>query len=58
MVPAKAKVDGNRVIVSHAKLAEPVSVRYAWANFPTCNLVNEAGFPATPFRFERHSSSK
>ncbi len=56
--PAKAKVDGNRVIVSHAKLAEPVSVRYAWANFPTCNLVNEAGFPATPFRFERHSSSK
>ncbi|MBL8829697.1 MAG: sialate O-acetylesterase [Planctomycetaceae bacterium] len=57
-LPAKARVDGTRVIVSHAKLAEPVSVRYAWANYPTCNLINEAGFPATPFRFERHSSSK
>jgi sialate O-acetylesterase len=27
-----------------------VAVRYGWANNPECNLYNEAGLPATPFR--------
>ena len=29
---------------------KPVAVRYAWANSPEVNLVNQAGLPAVPFR--------
>lgn len=47
---AEAKIEGDTVVVSAAGLNEPVAVRYGWANNPTCNLYNEAGFPAAPFR--------
>lgn len=48
---ATAKVTGaNTVVVSHPEVPEPVTVRYAWANFPLCNLYNSAGFAAYPFR--------
>jgi sialate O-acetylesterase len=29
---------------------QPVAVRYAWAENPTCNLYNGADLPASPFR--------
>ncbi|HEX6426091.1 MAG TPA: sialate O-acetylesterase [Niastella sp.] len=41
---------GNEVIVYSDKVAEPVAVRYAWADNPECNLVNSEGLPAIPFR--------
>lgn len=47
--PATATISGNKVIVTSAVVAGPVAVRYAWANFPTCNLYNGAGLPASPF---------
>ena len=48
---ADAKIDGNTVVVSSPKVARPSSVRYAWADNPEgCNLYNEEGFPAAPFR--------
>lgn len=47
---AKATIEGNEVIVYADKVAEPVAVRYAWADNPECNLVNSEGLPATPFR--------
>ncbi|WP_217277449.1 sialate O-acetylesterase [Pedobacter foliorum] len=47
---AKAVVKGNQVIVSSPDVANPVAVRYAWANNPVCNFVNGAGLPASPFR--------
>lgn len=47
---ADAKVDGNRVVVSSKDVAEPVSVRYAWADNPVCNMFSGAGLPLTPFR--------
>ena len=47
---AKAVVDGDTVVVSSGEVAEPVAVRYAWAFNPACNLVNEEGLPASPFR--------
>ncbi|HEY0255832.1 MAG TPA: hypothetical protein VGC39_00200 [Candidatus Methylacidiphilales bacterium] len=28
----------------------PIAVRYAWSNYPYCNLYNGAGLPAGPFR--------
>lgn len=48
-VPAKAVIDGDTVIVRHDEISEPVSVRYAWADFPRANLYNADGFPTGPF---------
>ncbi|MGD0572395.1 MAG: sialate O-acetylesterase [Sedimentisphaerales bacterium] len=47
---ADAKIEGDTIIVSSDKVAAPVSVRYAWAKNPVCNLYNKEGLPATPFR--------
>ncbi|WP_319502162.1 sialate O-acetylesterase [uncultured Draconibacterium sp.] len=47
---AKAKIDGNDIVVYTDKVAEPVAVRYAWADNPECNLINSEGLPAVPFR--------
>jgi sialate O-acetylesterase len=48
-VPAKARIEGNTVVASSDAVAEPVSVRYGWANSPQCNLFNGEGLPASPF---------
>jgi sialate O-acetylesterase len=50
---ATARIDGNKVIVSSPEVAQPVAVRYAWADNPVWSLVNSAGLPATPFRTDK-----
>jgi sialate O-acetylesterase len=47
---ADAKIDGDKVVVSSAEVADPAAVRYAWAVNPKCSLANKAGLPASPFR--------
>ena len=47
---AKAKIEGEKVIVWNPDVKEPVAVRYAWASNPVCNLANSANLPASPFR--------
>lgn len=48
---ATAEVRGtNTVVVSCPEVPEPAAVRYAWANFPLCNLYNKEGFATYPFR--------
>ena len=47
---ADATIDGDTVIVSSPEVAQPVAVRYGWANNPVCNFYNQAGLPASPFR--------
>ena len=47
---AKAKIEGNEVVVWNSKIKNPVAVRYAWASNPVCNLYNGADLPASPFR--------
>lgn len=47
---AKAEIKGKSVIVSSPDVPKPVAVRYAWIKYPTCNLYNKEGLPATPFR--------
>ena len=47
---AEATIDGDAVVVSSPTVAQPVAVRYAWANNPVCNLYNKEGLPAGPFR--------
>lgn len=48
---AKAWTEGNDVVVSCDAVAQPVAVRFAWADNPEdSNLFNKEGFPAVPFR--------
>jgi sialate O-acetylesterase len=48
-VPAEATVDGTTVVVTSPAVAEPMFVRYGWANSPQCNLFDGEGLPASPF---------
>ncbi len=49
--PAKASVDGDKIVVSSEEVAVPVSVRYNWADDASeGNLFNRELFPAAPFR--------
>ena len=44
-------IGSNQVRVSNVlDVPEPVAVRYAWQNYPRCNLFNSEGLPAEPFR--------
>jgi sialate O-acetylesterase len=47
---ASAEIVGDTVVVSCEQVSKPTAVRYGWKNFPSCNLVNKAGLPASPFR--------
>ncbi len=48
---AKAKIQGDKVIVWNDAIADPVAARYAWADNPQgANLYNREGLPASPFR--------
>ncbi len=47
---ADAVVEGKAVLVSSPKVPKPAAVRYAWDINPVCNLYNQAGLPAVPFR--------
>ena len=48
---ADAVIRGNKVIVTCKEVAEPVAVRYAWADNPDdANLMNKEGLLASPFR--------
>ncbi|TDI73837.1 MAG: 9-O-acetylesterase [Bacteroidetes bacterium] len=55
---ASARIVGTTVVVSSARVREPSSVRYAWADNPDrANLYNAEGLPASPFRTDRDSGS-
>ncbi len=47
---ARARIEGDKVIVSCPEVSAPVAVRYAYGDNPDCNLTNGAGLPASPFR--------
>ncbi len=48
---ANAKITGDDTVeVSHPDVAEPIAVRYNWADNPQGNLYSEAYLPAYPFR--------
>jgi sialate O-acetylesterase len=51
---AKARIDGDKVIVWNDGVPNPMYVRYAWADNPdNPNLYNKEGLPASPFRTDR-----
>jgi sialate O-acetylesterase len=51
--PATAVIDGDALVVSSDKVAEPLAVRYAFTSDAMPNLTNKEGLPASPFRTDR-----
>lgn len=49
---ADARIEGDSVLIAIPKGAPPTELRYAWADYPICNLINATGLPASPFRVE------
>ncbi|MDQ0064838.1 sialate O-acetylesterase [Chryseobacterium lathyri] len=49
---AKAKIEGNKILVWNDTISNPVSVRYDWSDNPDGNLKNKSGLPASPFTTE------
>lgn len=49
--PAVVEVAKNKksLILTSAHVAQPVGVRYAYKNWPECNLKNSLGYPLLPF---------
>jgi sialate O-acetylesterase len=48
---AMAHIDGDKVVVYQDSVADPVAVRFGWADDASDdNLFNREGFPAAPFR--------
>ena len=44
--PARANIlNGERIELWANGVAEPVAVRYGWANYPVVNIANSAGLP-------------
>lgn len=51
---AKAKLEGDKVVVWNEAITNPLYVRYAWADNPEhANLFNQDGLPASPFRTDQ-----
>ncbi len=49
-VSANATIDGQTIIVHAKEVNAPTEVRFGWHKLANPNLVNEAGFPASPFQ--------
>jgi sialate O-acetylesterase len=50
---ADATINGSTVTASAPGISNPTAVRYAWDVNPICNLYNQAGLPAVPFRTDQ-----
>ena len=55
---ADAAIEGDAVVVTSPEVEAPTQVRYAWADNPKCNLYNQAGLPAVPFRTDPPAPGK
>jgi sialate O-acetylesterase len=48
-----ARIEGDTILLTSARVPAPKSVRYAWADNPDADLENGAALPAAPFRTAR-----
>lgn len=56
-LPGTAMIEGEKVIISSAKISQPKAVRYNWVMMPEGNLFNRDGLPAAPFRSDQPAST-
>ena len=56
--PARAYLQGDKVVVTSDKVKAPVAVRYIWTNYPLdgVNLYNKYGLPVAPFRSHKDTT--
>jgi sialate O-acetylesterase len=47
---ANATIEGNTIVVTCEDVQWPAAVRFGWADNTDCNLLNQEGLPAAPFR--------
>ncbi len=52
-VEARARIDGETLVVYSPDVKAPVAVRFGWGSTDETNLFNKAGLPAGPFRTDR-----
>lgn len=50
--PAKATIQGERIILHSSQVKTPHFIRYGWQPFTRANLMNAEGLPASTFREE------
>jgi sialate O-acetylesterase len=50
---ASARIEGREIKVWSSDVADPVAVRYGWANNPIVSVENKSGLPLRPFRTDR-----
>lgn len=55
---AEAEIQGDHIVVQSASIPQPIAVRYAWADNPECNLTNNTGLPASPFRTDESEQNE
>jgi sialate O-acetylesterase len=48
-----ARILNDTVTLRSDNVSNPIAVRYAWADNPTCNLYDKSGLPASPFRTDQ-----
>ncbi len=51
---AEAEIEDEKIIVWSDSVAVPTAVRYCRQSNPDCNLYNDAGLPALPFRTDNY----
>ncbi len=47
---AKARIEGDEVVLTARGVSEAKAIRYGWANVAAGNLFNSEGLPASPFK--------
>ncbi|MFA5326322.1 MAG: sialate O-acetylesterase [Prolixibacteraceae bacterium] len=52
-VPAKAKIEGNSVILSSKEVKNPVAVRFCFDNTSMPDIFSNEGLPLAPFRTDK-----
>jgi sialate O-acetylesterase len=55
---ADAAIHGDAVTVQSKDVPAPTAVRYAWADFPDCDLTGRSGLPAMPFRTDAPATNQ
>lgn len=55
---ARAKIEGETVVVWSEKVPQPVAARYAWASNPVCNVYNSDDLPMFQFRTDNWDQSQ
>jgi sialate O-acetylesterase len=52
-LPATAKIDGSKVLLSNEKITKPTQARFAWSGDAEPNFMNKEGFSCSAFRTQK-----